>query len=294
MPHDGSDSDCDAETPPADGARPTVTRRALLRSVGGATALSYTVGSIAHARGRRRADLDQDGLVAAETHTGPTERALAATFGDQFDGLDPSRRELLIDVRYVRGTSVAAETKAAIEGLFRREGIHAQWLDYPKRYDRERFEREYGSNARTVLWGGNSFYRTEIKREFRNVAVQLVVVPGRSHPAYEGLVYSPWTDALGGGQDGHVNGFSVGNRAVVAERDQVREEQRLILHEIAHLALCHADDPQNDGVMGTGERIDLTDREWERLRRNLDNVRDRTGYDVLFRSCLWEDCLPML
>jgi len=293
-------SDCGGDANSEDGAEfadapgPTASRRALLGTLGAAAALPFSIGSLAYARSSPRTDRDDDGLPDIEEDGQSLERALAETFGDQFEGLDPERRDLLIDVRYVEGTDVASGTKATIERLFRREGIHAQWLDYPERYDRDAFERRYGSNARSVLWGGRSFYRSEIERRFRNAALQLIVVPGRADPAYSGLVYSPMTDALGGGESGHVNGFSVGNRAVVADRDDLREERRLVLHEIAHLGLCHADDPGNDGVMGSGERIDLTDDEWERLRRSLDNVRDDTGYDVLFRPCLREECLSAL
>lgn len=289
-----ADTDSSRGDDKQDAEGPVATRRTLLRTVGTAAALPFTIGSGAYARTRPDADGDADGVADVDEAESPIERALENTFGDQFDGLDSSRRDLLIDVRYVEGTSVAPETKATIERLFRREGIRAQWLDYPERYDREAFERRYGSNARSVLWGGRSFYQTEVERQFRNAALQLVVIPGREHPNYEGLVYSPWTDALGGGQNGHVNGFSVGNRAVIADRENPREEQRLALHEIAHLGLCHADDPENDGVMGSGETVDLTDREWEQLRRSLDNVRDNTGYDVLFRPCLWEECLSGL
>lgn len=284
MSHRGGSSR-DDERNSDDASGPAASRRTLLGALGGATVFPFSFGSFAHAYANPDADRDGDGLSDAAEAGGPLERAFADAFGDQFDGLDPSRRDLLIDVRYVEGAEISSGTKATIERLFRREGIHAQWLDYPDRYDRAAFERRYGSNARSILWGGGSFYRSEVERRFRDAALQLIVVPGRAHPSYSGLVYSPVTDALGGGEDGNVNGFSMGNRAVVADRDDPREERRLVLHELAHLGLCHADDPDNDGVMGSGERLDLTDREWERLRRRLDNVRDATGYDVLFRPC---------
>ncbi len=293
MSHRGG-SDRETESDSDDAPRPTASRRALLGAVGGATALPFSFGSLAYAHATPDTDADDDGISDVDERGGPVERAFADTFGDQFEGLDPSRRDLLIDVRYVEGTGISSGTKATIERLFRREGIYAQWLDHPERYDRDAFERRYGSDARSLLWGGGSFYRTEIERRFRNAALQLLVVPGRAHPEYSGLVYSPVTDALGGGEDGNVNGFSVGNRAVVADRDDPREERRLVFHEIAHLGLCHADDPDNDGVMGSGERIDLTDREWDLLRQRLDNVQDATGYDILFRPCLREDSLSGL
>jgi hypothetical protein len=266
----------------------TATRRSLLQVVGVATALSFVGGTVGYAR--KRPDADADG-VADTDERGALEERVADVFGDQFEGFDTGRRDLLIDVRYVGDTDVDAKTKRTIERLYRREGIYAQWLDHPTTYDQERFERRYGWNAREVLWGGDSFYRREVEQSLRDVAVQVVVVPGRPGPEHEGMIYSPWTATVGGENGGHVNGFSVGNRAVVAEREDPREQQRLLLHEIAHLALCHADDPDNRGVMDTGEVVDLTDDEWERLRDNLDNVRDDTGYDVLFRRCLWEECL---
>lgn len=266
----------------------TPKRRTVLRSLGVATGVPLT-GAFAYARDRNYADESGDGIPDAKERSSAVHDRLEAVFGSQFEGLDPGRRDLLLDVRYVDGTDVFSETKAEIVSLFRDRGIYAQWLDYPETYDREAFEDDYGQHVRAILWGRDGFYRTEVESFLRDIAVQVIVVPGRTDPAYEGLVYSQWMDTLGGGRDGHVNGFSVGNRAVVADRTTQSEEARLLLHEIAHLGLCHDDDPENTGVMGTGENLDLTDHEWETLRNNLENVRDTTGYDVVFRRCLWEE-----
>lgn len=46
--------------------------------------------------------------------------------------------------------------------------------------------------------------------------------------------------------------------------------------------------------MGTGEELDLMAHEWETLRNGLGNVRDTTGYDIVFRPCLWQECLAKL
>jgi hypothetical protein len=218
-------------------------------------------------------------------------------FGSQFEPLEQGRNNLLLDVRYVGDTGVSRQTRRALRALFHDHDIHVQWLEYPHRYDRTRFEATYGWQTKSVLWGQESFYRREIERQLRDIAIQIVVVPGYVRPDddrtphSEGVVESPLMRVAGGKMGGYVNGFSLGNRAIVAERSTHRAEFALLLHEIAHLALCHDQDPSNTGVMGTAERVGLLDHEWERLRQNLDNVNDTTGYDVLARPCLWEGCL---
>lgn len=279
----GDETDLDDSTP---GGR---SRRAVLSLLGGVA--STPIGAVtAYRADRSFTDEDGDGIPDHRERSVAFDRYLHETFGDRFDGLDPERKDLLIDARYVGDVSVSAETKAQIEGLFRENGIHAQWLDHPRRYDPDRITLQYGTSVRDLLWGRDSFYRTEIESKLRNVAVQLLVVAGRAKRPYKGRIYSPWMATNGSGAgDGYVNGFNVGNRAIVAERTEQRDEARLILHELAHYGLCHDDDPANDGVMGTGATIDLTEREWALLRRRLDNVHDTTGYDVAFRRCLWAE-----
>lgn len=271
------------------------TRRTALEALGGAVGVVVGGALGAYRSDRSFADEDRDGLPDRHERSSSVEADLEAAFGrDQIEGLDPDRADLLLDARYVEGTTIGEETKAYIVGLFRDNGIHAQWLDYPRTYDRAAFQAEYGANARSVLWSRTGFYREHVEAWLRDVAVQLVVVPGIEFPDYGNLVYSPITDALGGGVDGHVNGLSLGNRAIVASRTDFFDEARLVLHELAHLGLCHDDDPDNAGVMGTADRIDLTDREWAKLRDALDGVRDTTGYDVLGRRCLWDESLAAL
>ncbi|MDQ2050575.1 hypothetical protein RBH26_08750 [Natronolimnohabitans sp. A-GB9] len=268
----------------ADGPR---TRRSLLLSAGAAGSVSI----VGHVRASAE-DSDGDGIPDRTKRSAAFHRRLESIFGaEQFSGLEVGRRDLLLDVRYVGETQLVPSTKRTIVEQCRARGIHAQWLDYPRRYDLEEVTERYGTAVKDLLWGRRSFYAGEIESDLKNVALQLVVVPGVSKPGVEGRIYSHWMDTTGSGIDGYVNGFSVGNRAVVAERDDPLEEARLVFHEIAHLALCHDDDPENTGVMGTGDDVDLTDEEWERFRDGLSNVRDRTGYDVLFRPCLWHENL---
>lgn len=273
---------------------PEVERRTLLKAVGSAVGISATSVTTAYAADRSHVDDDEDGIPDSLERSTEMHDRLTDLYGDQFSGLDPNRKDLLIDARYVEGTSVATETKTRIVDLFRENGIHAQWLDHPASYERETFDLRYGSDVKELLWDQESFYRAEVEPWLRDIAIQVIVVPGRDRPSYEGLVYSPWTDTLGGGVDGHVNGFSVGNRAVIANRDEQWEEARLAFHEIAHFGLCHDDDPGNTGVMGANEEIDLMPDEWETLRNSLDNVRDATGYDIAARPCLWQACLDDL
>lgn len=268
------------------------TRRAVLRSVGGIIGLPLGAGSVSYAADRTFTDEDADGVPDHTERSRSVQDRLEVIYGaDQFEGFDPDRRDLLIDARYVEGTSIHPDSKRRIVERFRENGIYAQWLDYPDDYDRNDFDDRYGPNVKTLLWDRDSFYRNEVEPVVRDVAVQLVVVPGQRRDAHDGLVYSPWAKMLGSGVDGHVNGFSVGNRAVVGNRSDRWDEERVVFHEIAHLALCHDDDPDNNGVMGTNEKIALTDAEWDTFKRELDTVRDTTGYDIALRRCLWEGCL---
>ena len=265
-----------------------LSRRTMLQSVGAVGGM-WTLGGTGS---RSYVDQSGNGIPDRKTRSKAVHDRLESLFGaDQFEGFDPGRRDLLLDVRYVRGTSIHPTTKRVIVDQFRTRGIYAQWLEYPETYDRTWMERRYGWSTRALLWGRNSFYQTEVEPDLKNLAIQLFVIPGRSTQPYEGLVYSPTMNALGGGRDGHVYGFSVGNRALVTDRDDLEHEVRLVLHEIAHYGLCHDDDPRNTGVMGRSESASLMDHEWERLRNSLHNVYDTTGYDILARPCLWEECL---
>ena len=265
-------------------------RRSLLGAAGWSLALPV-LGGVRIATERAATDAAGDGIPVRKQRSAELHRRLEGIFGDAFEGLEPGRPDLLLDVRYVEGTAVSPETKTRIVELFRRNGIYAQWLDHPQTYDRSRLRDQYGWSTDAFLWGRESLYRETVEPWLRDLALQLFVVPGVAGRWSEGRIYSPTMDALDAGIEGYVNGFSVGNRAVVAERGRPADEARLCLHEIAHYALCHDDDPENDGVMGTADVVDLTPGEWERLRTGLGNVRDTTGYDVLLRTCLWEECL---
>lgn len=276
-------------TPPQDrdGEERRPSRRTVLKSVGAVGGL-WTIGG----GDRSYVDGTGDGIPDRTKRSREVHDRLESLFGaDQFDGLDPTRRDLLLDVRYVEGTSIHPETKREVVDLFRRQGIYAQWLEYPETYDRATVERRYGWDTRSLLWSRDSFYRREVEPDLKGLAIQLLVVPGVSRQPYRGLVYSPTMDALGSERDGHVYGFSVGNRAVVTDRDDRGYEARLVLHEIAHLGLCHDDDPENVGVMGTAETTDLMPHEWETLRERLRNVGETSGYGLAARPCLWRECL---
>ncbi len=278
-------------SPQRSGDQRRLSRRSLLCAAGvGCTAV--TLSSAGAYANHREADSDGDGIPDDKKRSPAFHDRLDDAFGsEQFEGVEVGRSDLLIDVRYIGDTCVLPETRRTIVDLFRSHDIYAQWLDYPRRYDAERIDRQYGSTVEGLLWGQRSFYREEVDAELADVALQLLVVPGATTAPYEGRLYSRWMDTTGGGIDGYINGFSVGNRAVVADRDEHDAEARLVFHELTHLALCHDDDPENTGVMGTGEEIDLMDHEWDRLRNGLSNVRDATGTDVVFRSCLWDEHL---
>ncbi len=271
-----------------DGEDRRSTRRSLLRSVGGTAGVSLLAGGGLLGRSWHIEDSDDDGIPDRKKRSSSFHRRLESVFGpDQFSGLEPGRPTLLIDVRYVGRAEIFPSTKRTVVDRFRQHGIDAQWLDHPQRYDLEAVTQRYGLTDRGLLWGLRSLYSEEIADDLKDVALQLFVVPGATAAPYDGLIYSHVMDATGGGVDGYVNGFSAGNRAVVADRDDRFEESRLVLHELAHLALGHDDDPENTGVMGVGQDVDLLSHEWNQLRGGLANVRDRTGYDVAFRPCIW-------
>ena len=264
----------------------------MLKCVGGAVTAPFGIGTGAYGLDRSYRDADADGIPDSLERSTEFNDWVGSVFGEQFTGLDPSRRDLLVDVRYVGDCSVSEATRERLVELFRANGIHMQWLEYPRRYDRETFERRYGYNAKRILWSPRSFYRRAIEPRLKNVAFQLVVVPGFADGPHERRLYSPSTAAHGSDSKGYVNGLNTGNRAVVASRYSHEIEAKLILHEIAHYALCHSMDPTNTGVMGTNEEIDLMDHEWAELRGGLGAIRDTTGVDVLLRRCLWDELQP--
>lgn len=265
-------------------------RRDVLKLAGGVLGGSAIAGGVAYTSDRAYADESGDGLPDGREET--LEAYLAETFGrDQFDGLASGRRDLLVDARYVGETSVSEDTREDLEELFRDNGIHLQWLEYPDSYGREWFDRNYDYTAEDILWPRWSFYDDVVAARLKDVAVQVVVVPERPGRAPDEQLGSSLLDVSPVEGDGFT-GMSLGNRAVVVEQELPDVEVRLVLHELAHLALCHDDDPANDGVMGpTGEEADLMEDEWARLRERLDNVRDTTGFDVAGRPCLWEEFL---
>jgi len=254
--------------------------------------MPFGIGATAYGLDRSYGDADGDGIPDSLERSAEFNSWLGAVFGvDQFKGLDPDRRDLLIDTRYVGETSVSGWTKDVLVDLFRANGIHLQWLDYPEQYDLAAFEQAYGYNARQILWSPWSFYHRTVERRLKNTALQLVVVPGFDEGPQHRKLYSPWTEFLQD-SDGYVNGFNTGNRAVIAEQPNHETEAKLILHEIAHYALCHSTDPANTGVMGSQNDLDLMAHEWDALRSGLGAVRDTTGFDVAFRQCLWAGLTP--
>lgn len=277
-------------------------RRSLVRTLGGVgAALVGGVGSgVAGGIGADRYDRTSgngsgDGIADELKRSAAFHERLADRFGaDSFEGLEVGRRDFLVDVRYVGDATVDDSVKRDLEALFRDNGIYMQWLDHPNRIGERRFLEAYGNDVYSILWARESFYVREVEDDLKDVAFQLIVVPGRREPPHEGRVYSHLSDNLRDRwNDGWVNGMNAGNRAVVGHRESPREQLRLALHEIAHLVLCHDDDPANSGEMGTQQRLDLTDTEWAALRNGLDAVRDTTGYDVAFRRCSWSEYAPL-
>lgn len=245
------------------------TRRRVLAGIGSVLGL----GSL---RSSPVGDRDDDG-IGDRRERGRLEDRLEDIFGaEQVDPLDPDRPDLIIDARYVGTAGVSAGTKQEIADRFHDQGIALQWLDYPHRYDRDRFEEHYGDRVERILWPFGSFYAREIEAALRDVALQLVVLPS-------GLVDLRSFSTVYQGED--YEGVSFGNRSLVTEQSDTRDELVLVMHEIGHLVLCHSDDEESV-MFPTPSSASFTDDEWRRLRADLENVHDATGFDVAFRGCL--------
>lgn len=250
-----------------------INRRGVLYGVGSL----FGLGSL---RSSPFEDRDGDGIPDETERSEAHHQFMEETFGEhQFEGLDPERKDLLIDARYVGDASVSDDTKAFIEETFRDHGIHLQWLDYPDRYDQYRFDQAYGDRVERVLWPYRSFYSDAIEDELRDIALQIVVTPKESEE-----LESLYT--VHQGED--YEGVSFGNRCLITEQESREAESILLMHEIGHLVLCHTDN--DDSVMSPSpETTRFTSAEWDRLRSNLDNIRDTTGFDVAFRKCLIDE-----
>lgn len=270
--------------------RTEYTRRETLRHAGGLFGTATGLGTLTQRVDESYADQSDDGIPDLLKESESFHQYVEDLFGaDQFDGLDPERKDLLLDVRYVGRTTISETTKTRIEDRFRSNGIYVQWLDYPQRYGQDAFETEYGYNGERILWPNGSFYDYEVEDELKNVAVQVIVVPSEADANANQHLHATF-HTLSNSEGGDFSGMSFGNRAVVTDQDTVREEVGLIMHEVAHLALCHDESSENTGVMGpVREEADLMDYEWEKLRENLDNVRDQTGYDIALRPCIWRE-----
>lgn len=257
-------------------------RRRLLGAVAGGLSLAVGAGTAVRLVDGSSADEDGDGIPDVRERSAGFDRRLAATFARDGTDLDPTRSDLLVDVRSIGEASISEPTREYLRELFDENSIRLHWLEYPTVYDAERIGARYGTTIEGLLVDPAGFYWTEVESFLRDVAFQLVVLPGRESEPEKGKLYSTVFDD-------YVNGMNVGSRAVVARRTDPDEEAELVLHEIAHLALCHDPDPDNLGVMGREREIDLTEREWNRLRNELHNVNETTGYDGLLKQCLLEE-----
>lgn len=260
-------------------------RRELLNIGGIGLATLAGAATLAYRSDRSYEDHDGDGIPDQLERSSAFHEALEDIYGpDQFSGLDPNRKDLLIDVRYIGFARISEETKEKLVELFGDHGIFLQWLDYHAHYDRRQFEEAYGYRVERILWPYMSFYHDVVEHRLKNVALQVVVIP--EDPLDQRHLESLY--ALHQGDD--YAGISMGNRCVVT--DSVDKQTDFLLHEIAHLGLCHDDDPDNTGVMGPNPReTDLMPHEWEALRNRLPNIRDTTGFDILLRDCVGEEFL---
>lgn len=271
------DNSTERTTPPTNSRR-----RWLLGVVGGLIAATTGVGAVVRLRDNPYSDMDGDGIPDSLERSQHFHQQLQRIFDEEIEPLNPSRKDLLIDVRYIGGTSISMDAKDYLRELFRNNGIFLQWLDHPVEYDLQMVYDRYGIDTESLLVAQDGFYWNQIEPLLRNVAFQVLVVPGHRGDPDDGQLYSRF-------YRDHINGMNFGNRAAVAYRDEADDQAELVLHEIAHLVLCHDDDSDNLGVMGQEEEIDLTDHEWEQFRNGLHHIHDSSGLELVTRRCLLGD-----
>lgn len=242
-------------------------------------------------------DTDEDGIPDELESSESYHNYLKSIYGAQFNGLDPDRKDLIIDARYIGDASISKETKEYTERLFRENGIHAQWLDHPAEYPEDWFKEEYDRSVIEALWPTNSFYEEQVEDELKNTSIQLIVLP--ANEGSERKIQNGWE--VINSENGGSAGVSFGNRAMMVEKDSFNNEATLALHEIGHTWLCHDyNNPDNVGLMGYENLIgyistnpeaviDYMPWEWETIHDNLENIRDTTGADVIGRKCLVEE-----
>jgi len=216
-----------------------------------------------------RQDSDEDGIE--DGYEQGLDAVIEEEYGeDQVPELDPAKNDLIIDAHYVEGEAFDDAYKDELEGLFAEHGIDLHWLDHPDRYDRKAFEEIYGHGVDAVL-GEDGFYDAVTVPELSENAVQMLFVPGKADDPHEGQLHAPSNPGPDG--DHHFTGYSRVSKATVGSAVEDDARAKTVLHEIAHLAVDHDyDDPDNKGVMGRKEELDLTDAEWRTLREGLSNV----------------------
>lgn len=214
---------------------------------------------------RRPGDTSLDGLPDRLKDSDTFHQYIEETFDTTFDGLDPDRKDLLIDARYVEGETFPDDAKTYIEDLFGwRTDITLHWLDYPETYTRDTFITDHEHRPAEILWRDGGFYDEEVEDMLKDTALQVVFAPGAQDDGHDGQLYCE------PGEE-YVAGFSAVNRSVVGSVGTAEDRTKTTLHEIAHLGNYHHnyDDPQDRGVLGQNEVTDLTPAQWDRLQDRL-------------------------
>ncbi|MDY6770371.1 MAG: twin-arginine translocation signal domain-containing protein [Candidatus Nanohaloarchaea archaeon] len=237
-----------------------VTRRGFLAAVAATAA-----GCAATVR-----DGDEDGLSSLDEER--LQRAVEERYGERLE-LDPDRKDLIVDARYVESEGFADGHKAYYEELFADHGIDLHWLDHPsggELYDRERFVEEVSYEEDAIL-ACDGFYDEAVDEVMQEHALQLFFVPGKPEEPHEGLIRSD--DNPGRDGDHFFTGYSRGDRAAIGSAPEGEWRRKITLHEMGHLGVDHHYESEgNDGVMGSYEEADFTDAEWRELRESLPNV----------------------
>lgn len=263
----------------ADGADDGISRRTMLALAGSAAGAGLIGGYLfrdeiaseafnavenTYRRIKRRNDTDLDGLPDDREASDDFHTYLAETFDTPVGELDPAKKDLIIDARYVAGEEFPDEHKQYLAELFEdRIGVDLHWLDYPETYPRDTFIDEYGYRPADILWGDDSFYAQEVEDELQTAALQIVFTPGKPDGEHDGSLYCAPGEEYAGG-------FSALNRVAMADLP-ADDELITVLHEIMHLGNWehNYDDPDDPGVMGQQEVADATPDQWENLAKRL-------------------------
>lgn len=201
---------------------------------------------------------------------------------DNFRGDIRSIEEVdgIFDFRYVEGEELSGDIPGNIEQEFRSQGIDIMVLERKESYPRNPFLQEYGCEVSSITGSwvdpSGSFWSEEIEEFMREVALQVVFVPGKQEGPYRGLIKND-LPFLREERD-YALGQAVGDRAVIAGMDK-REE----LTTDQHYKVIRWNVTRHEIGHGVGARhIDRSD--CVMTRKELESVEQKLPYSESSRQ----------